>query len=123
MISAAAKLSSPGAILYIDIQLEPNLLTHIGNTWNRLCRSRAIYNLSPTWSPFHVFGFNRRSLDALLTKHGFKIDSVRVFATPKIPARRDWSDRFRAFVGTQINRLANLTGTASNIYVWARKSS
>ncbi|MBI3021742.1 MAG: hypothetical protein HYY59_07085 [Candidatus Omnitrophica bacterium] len=79
-------------------------------------------NLSPTWIPYHLYGFNPRALRVLLHKHGFEMTSVRIYAIPTIPATSAFEDRFNASVATQICRVANLTGTASNLYVWARRS-
>ena len=66
-----SSLLRPGGWLFLDVPREPNLLTIVGNAWNRLMGSKAVYNLSPTWIPFHVFGFNERSLSRLLgqTRH------------------------------------------------------
>ena len=121
-IAAIAKLTRPGSVLYINVPREPNLLTMVGNAWNRLRGSRAVYNLQPTWPPYHVYGFNPRALRKLLEKHDFRIESLEVHAAPKVPFREGSVDRARAFVATQINRVANYTGTASNMNVWARRN-
>jgi SAM-dependent methyltransferase len=112
----------PGGILYIDTPRDPNLLTWIGNARNRMLGRKAIYNLSPTWPPFHVFGFTPRSLGILLTKHGFTVEAVRVHNNPLVPSRAGLVDKVNSFVGTQILRLGNVTATGSNMYVWARRS-
>jgi hypothetical protein len=93
----------------------------IGNAWNRIQGREAVYNLSPTWPPYHVFGFNRRAISKLLDKHGFAPPEVKVFAAPRIPSAEAWSDQLRSWIGSQINRVANLTGTASNMYLWAER--
>lgn len=121
MVASCARLTRPGAALYIDVPREPNLLTVVGNAWNRWRGSAAVYNLQPTWPPYHVFGFNERALERLLSKHNFEITGLRIRAAPRVPAGVDWRDRARAFAATQINRLANWTGTASNMFVWARR--
>lgn len=119
MMAAVARLTRPGSWLHVDVPQEPNLLTIVGNAYNRVRRDPAVYNLQPTWPPFHVFGFNPRALRMLLEKHGFVIESLRIHAVPRVPARDDWRDRIRALVATQVNRVANWTGTAANMYVWA----
>ncbi len=121
MIAAAARLTRSGGVLYIDVPCEPNLLVYIGNALSRVRGSKQVYNLTPTWPPYHVFGFNRRALAVLLDKHGFFIEDVRVVGGTNLPSRQDWKDRTRAFVARQILRVANLTGTAHNMYVWARR--
>lgn len=120
MIAAAARLSHPGSVLLIDCPVEPNLLTRVGNGWNRVTGRRGVYNLSPTFEPYHVFGFNPSSLRRLLTKHGWCVDEVMMSATPTVPANGSVDDHLRAFVGTQLNRIAGAVGQASNMDVWAR---
>jgi hypothetical protein len=93
----------------------------IGNGWNRLRRDNSVYNLSPTWLPFHVFGFSLQSLQVLLRKHGFVIREHEAWAAPVLSGGPSGWSHVQAFIGTQINRLANLTGTAHNMYVWAQR--
>ena len=120
-MAAVARLTRAGSALFIDTPREPNLLTWLGNASERLRGSRAVYNLSPTWSPYHVFGFSPSTLRKLLSKHGFEIDRLRVHSDPRIPAGAERADRAKAFIGTQLGRIANVTGTASNMFVWARR--
>jgi 2-polyprenyl-3-methyl-5-hydroxy-6-metoxy-1,4-benzoquinol methylase len=122
MIRAAACLTRRGAILYVDIPNEPNLLSWVARMGYRALGRNTLLDLSPTFEPFHVFGFNPRALRCLLSKHGFLIDSIEVRANPSIPATRDWKDKLQAVVGEQINRIANMTGTAANMFVWARRT-
>jgi 2-polyprenyl-3-methyl-5-hydroxy-6-metoxy-1,4-benzoquinol methylase len=119
-IEAIRRLGRPGAILYIDIPQEPHLMTRIGSIPGWLTGKRTVLNLSPTFSPFHVYGFSQKALATLLTKHGFTIEERTVWASPKVPSGKGVKDKTAALAMTQINRLANRTGTASNQYVWAR---
>jgi SAM-dependent methyltransferase len=121
MVESAARLTRPGGLLYIDVPQDPNLVTFVGNCFNRLRGSRAVFNLSPTWPPYHVFGFTRRSIATLLEKHAFAIDSLKVFGGLGVPHRPDFKDRARALAARQIGRVANATGTASNMFIWARR--
>lgn len=122
-IAAIGRLARPGAVLYIDIPQEPHLMSQIAQAAFRLAGKRTVLNLSPTFSPFHVYGFSRTALERLLTKHGFVIEERTVWASPKVPAGGRMTDKVASLAGTQINRLANVTGTASNQYVWARLSA
>ena len=122
MMAACAALTRPGSLAYINTPNEPNLLTIFGNAFNRLRGDPAVLNLSPTWVPYHVFGFNPHALRFLLNKHRFKMISLRIYAIPTIPSTLAFADQFKAFIATQICRVANVTGTASNMYVWARRS-
>jgi len=121
MIESVAMITRRGSLVYIDVPNEPNLLTVIGNRLNRIRGRAEVLNLAPTWSPFHVFGFNRRALGMLLAKHGFAVEDVVIWAAPTIPSNGDMRDRARSLVATQINRVANHLRMASNMYVWARR--
>ena len=121
MIAAVAELTTPGAIVYIDVPNEPNLLTRVGNLANRLRGSRAVYNLSPTFAPFHVYGFNPRALDALLSKHRFVLEKLAVESAGTVSSRPQWRDRMKALAATQVKRLSKLTRDGNNITAWARR--
>lgn len=116
-----ATLCKPGAVLYVDVPREPHLLTVVGNTWNRVRGRSAVFNLQPTWSPFHVYGFNPRFLEILLKKTGFKVEGLRVHASPHVSSGPRLKDRIQAKVATQVNKLANVLQFSSNMYVWARR--
>lgn len=120
LIAEVATLCAPQAVLYLDLPREPHLLTMVGNRLNRVLGRDGVYNLQPTWPPFHVFGFNPRALTTLLSKHGFQVESIRVHASTKIRHGGGLKDRAKALAGQQINRVANWVGLASNMYVWAR---
>ncbi len=121
MVASLKKLTRSGSLVYIDVPNEPHLRSRVGNAANRLLGSKGVFNLAPTFSPYHVYGFNPRALGKLLGKHGFEIVTIEVFAYPVVRADKSLKDRLLSFVGTQVNRVANLTGTASNMVVWAKR--
>ena len=63
-------------------------MTYVGNLPGRITGKRSVLNLSPTFTPFHVYGFSLKALDTLLVKHGFTIEERTVWASPKVPAGR-----------------------------------
>jgi SAM-dependent methyltransferase len=123
LIRSTRSLLKPGGVLYVDVPREPHLLAYVGRTVSRLRGGDDPYSLQPTWPPYHVFGFNPRSLGALLAKHGFIVESLEVHADPHIP-NSDGSlrDRLKIKLAEQVNRIANVTGLAANMYVWARSA-
>ncbi len=122
MIAAARQLLVPGGMIYIDVPRDPNLLTEVVRLFNRARMSRAVINLSPTFAPYHVFGFTERSLVRLLRKHGFSPELVVVRSGTHVPHNGRPADRVKALVATQLYRLGNLTGRAANLFVWARRT-
>ena len=121
-IRRVVELTSPGGIVFIDTPREPNLPTILGNFANRLRGRREVYNLAPTWVPYHVFGFNPRAMRKLLAQHGLEIEKVILkHGNPRIPPGPGLRGRAGAWLGTQVIRIGNLTPLASNMFVWARR--
>jgi 2-polyprenyl-3-methyl-5-hydroxy-6-metoxy-1,4-benzoquinol methylase len=80
ILALAATYLKPGGIIFLDVPNESGLFFRIGNLWNKVQRRDWVVNLAPTFSPYHVFGFNKRSLTAILRKHGFAVEEMTVFA-------------------------------------------
>jgi SAM-dependent methyltransferase len=121
LMASVALAVRPGGVVYIDTPREPNLRTYVGNAVNRVRGTRAIYNLSPTWPPFHVFGFNPRAIRALLFKHGFEVISLRVFGNPRVLAAGPLAGRkLSGWAATGFGHLANMLRLGDNMFVWAR---
>ncbi len=121
LMRAVSVLLKPGGVLYVDVPNEPNLLTFVGNAFERARGKDAVYNLQPTWAPFHVFGFNPIALRRLCEQNHIQIERLYVNANPAVRADASLADRLKAFVAQQVQHVANLTHTASNLFVWARK--
>jgi len=121
LIAGVHAVTHPGSVIYIDTPREPNLLTMLANASSRLRGSRVVYNLSPSWPPYHVFGFNPRALRHLLAKYDMEIVGLRSHAVARVPSRGGRRDRIAALLATQVNHVANLTGTARNMNAWARR--
>lgn len=121
MMATAAKLLHPGAILYLDIPNEDHLLARFAKLVNRARRSPAVLHLAPTFPPYHVWGFSPVSITRLLEKHGFQISELKVFAEFRVPRRSGLLDKAKAAVAQALQPVANATGTAHNMFIWARK--
>jgi SAM-dependent methyltransferase len=120
-IEAAKKLTHRGSVLYIDVPQEPNLVSALVNTSYRLRRKRSVINLAPTFEPYHVFGFNKRSLGKLLEKHDFEIFQTRIHSDMNLPFPKTLKGRVLKTAGRALSHVANWTGTAINMFVWARR--
>jgi SAM-dependent methyltransferase len=121
LLAATSRLTASGGVLFIDVPREPNIVTWAAAAVNRARRSPAVVNLSPTFSPYHVYGFNPKALSILLGKHGFALDELRVICSPVIPHDGSRNDRIRALAGSLAIRIGNATRTAPNMSAWARK--
>lgn len=122
IIKEVSRILRPGGALFVDVPNEEGLYFRIGNLYQRLRRRDWVVNLSPTFSPFHVFGFGPRSLRALLAKHGLQPALWRLYSVrTSVPARgglTSFLERQASEAVLVISRLGNL-GTF--IETWAVK--
>jgi 2-polyprenyl-3-methyl-5-hydroxy-6-metoxy-1,4-benzoquinol methylase len=79
VLERIASLLKPRGVLFLDVPNESGLYFNAGNFWNKLQRRDWVVNLSPTFSPYHVFGFNKRSLAAMLRKSRLEPEVWRVY--------------------------------------------
>lgn len=121
MIAACSRLLRPRGLLYLDIPNEENLVARVVGGINRLRGSAGVISLAPTFPPFHVWGFSPRSVRVLLESYGFGIESIRVEAHFRVPAKGSLADRLKARAVMAIQPIANATGTAHNMFIWARR--
>lgn len=126
-MSEISLLLKKGGHIYVDTANEPNLLTIIGNFFNKLAGKKGIYNLNPTWQPYCVYGFNPKALQMLFNKHDIEIGDTLIYGAPVIPlissgaASSGLKDRIMAMVGILIQRFANAISLGTHMYVWGKK--
>ena len=120
-MSEVSMLLKQGGIIYIDCPNEPNLLTITGNLFNRILGKKDVYNLQPTWEPYHVFGFNPKALRILLKKNNIGINEIIIHGAPGIPFAGGIKDRIKVLVAILIQRIANVISLGTNMYVWGKK--
>jgi 2-polyprenyl-3-methyl-5-hydroxy-6-metoxy-1,4-benzoquinol methylase len=121
-MSEISSLLKKEGVLYIDSPREPNLVSMLGNLSNKIMGDSAVYNLQPTWDTYHVYGFNPKSLRILLGKNNIKITNIRVHGYPCSFGIGGIIDSVKAFTANQIEKLGNLLGLGSNMYVWCKKA-
>jgi 2-polyprenyl-3-methyl-5-hydroxy-6-metoxy-1,4-benzoquinol methylase len=79
-LATISGLLKPGGILFLDVPNESGLYFKVGNLWNKVQRRDWVVNLAPTFSPYHVFGFNRKSLTLMLRKNELEPEVLFVFS-------------------------------------------
>lgn len=122
LIEEASILLNEGGFIYIDTPNEPNLLTMLGNLFNKLALNKAVYNLNPTWQPYCVFGFNSKALKTLLKLNNLEIEEIYIYGDPNVPSDGGKVDKIKAIIGTIVQKIANSISLGTNMYVWAKKS-
>lgn len=72
------RVLQPGGILWFDAPNEDGLYMRVGNLYMKAQGRDWIVNLAPTFPPYHVQGFNPRSIRRLLHRSGFHIQQLDV---------------------------------------------
>ncbi|MDT4969318.1 MAG: hypothetical protein QOJ64_4055 [Acidobacteriota bacterium] len=121
-IREIARILRPGGALFVDVPNESGLYFRFGNLYQKLSRRDWTVNLAPTFEPFHVFGFNPRSLRLLLSKHGLSVRHWRVFAGRSVlPNRRGLIGSFEQLAAHAVTALSNIGELGTYIETWAVK--
>ena len=121
-ISRLAHALRPGGALFVDVPNESGLYFKMGNLYEKVRGRKWTVNLAPTFSPFHVFGFNPRALRTLLKKHGLSIVKWHVYPGRSVlPHTRgivSAAERLAAHTVTAVSRIGTM---GTYIEAWAVK--
>lgn len=122
MIREISRVLRPGGVLYVDVPNEDGLFFRVGNLYQRLRGRNWVINLSPTFSPFHVFGFTPRSLRSLLAKHGLKPKVWRLYeGVCLLPDPGGFSGRVERLAADVVTRLSKIGNLGNYVETWAVK--
>lgn len=122
VIGETARILRTGGTLFLDVPNESGLYFRVGNLYQTLKRRDWVVNLAPTFSPFHVFGFNPKSLRALLKKHGFRPERWRVYGgESRVPDRGGLASFVERQAAKAVTALSNLGSLGTYIETWAVK--
>lgn len=116
------RILRPDGWVYLDAPNEDGLYMTLGNAYMRLLGRDWVVVLAPTFSPFHVQGFNAASLRAALRRSGLLMQSLGIYG--EVFQQQGLSSlRKRLEFGASriVNAIGNLTGRGSYMTVWAIK--
>ena len=122
LLAEIHRILKPDGWLFLDAPNEDGLYMTIGNTYMKVRRKDWVVVLAPTFSPYHVQGFNPASFHKLLYSLGFRVDDFRIFGqispqTGEASLRK--AVEFTA--GRFINWVGNTAGKGMYMEAWARK--
>jgi 2-polyprenyl-3-methyl-5-hydroxy-6-metoxy-1,4-benzoquinol methylase len=122
VVAKIARVLRPGGLLYLDVPNESGLFFRVGNLYQKARGRDWCVNLSPTFSPFHIFGFSPRSLKKLLAKYGLEPKVWRVYGgTSMVPAGGGLRSRIESLAGRAVTAVSNLGEMGTYIETWAVK--
>jgi SAM-dependent methyltransferase len=112
----------PGGLLWFDAPNEDGLFMRLGNLYVKGLHRDWVVVLAPTFPPYHVQGFNRRSLGRLLGRAGFELLDLKVWgALWPLTGRPSLGKRFAFWAGKLVNWIGNRCGAGTYMEAWARK--
>jgi len=117
------RILKPDGWFWFDAPNEDGLYMKIGNFYMRFLRGKDwVVTLAPTFPPYHVQGFNVKSLRKIVERADFELKELEIFGD----ISEQTGDRtFRKTVeynGARfINWLDKLTGKGMYMNVWAQK--
>lgn len=116
------RILRPDGWLYFDAPNEDGLYMTVGNAYMKMRRKDWVVVLAPTFSPFHVQGFNPSSLHKILERTGFAVRDFRIFGKIS-PQTGDATIRksLEYNVGRAVNAIGNVMGKGMYMEVWAQK--
>ncbi len=112
----------PGGLLWLDAPNEDALYQKVGNLYMRTRGRDWVVNLAPTFPPYHVQGFNRRSLPRLLSRVGFEVERMKVWGNMwPFTGKPSMRKRVEYRAAQMVNWLGNRSGAGLYMNVLARK--
>ncbi len=116
------RVLKPGGVFYLDAPNEDGLYTRIGNVYQRVQGRDWAVNLAPTFAPYHVQGFNRKSIQQLLHRSNFELDSLEIFGKiSPMTGKPSLRKRAEGRAGQFVNWIGNRCGAGIYMYLWTRK--
>jgi len=117
-IAEVSRILRPGGACFFDVPNERGLYFRMGNLYYKLRGRDFCVNLSPTFAPYHVFGFSKRSLRLLLAKHGLKIIYLRSYGGIFPPSNLS---KLQILAAKIISKLSGIVKMGTYIEAWALK--
>ncbi len=117
------RILRPGGWLYLDAPNEDGLYMRVGNAYMKALGRDWVVVLAPTFSPYHVQGFNPRSIQTLLALNNFQMRDFRMFGdiSPQTgsPTLRKSTEYI---AGRLINWFGKKIGQGMYMEMWAQKA-
>jgi SAM-dependent methyltransferase len=122
LLTEINRVLRPKGMLWLDVPNEAGLFYLLGNLYQRMLRRDWVVNLSPTFPPYHVFGFTPSALRRLLKATGFDTIRLKTYATHAVVETRNSPvpAGLRQLV-RWILRLGELAGAGTYMDAWAIK--
>jgi len=84
-IKKAHRLLNTDGLLYLDLPNEASLYSLLGNLYYKLTLRDYCINLAPTFPPYHIYGFTKKSLHYIIDMIGFELIHISTIGKCYVP--------------------------------------
>lgn len=122
LLTEINRVLRPGGMLWLDVPNEAGAFYRLGNAYQRLRGRDWVVNLSPTFPPYHVFGFTPRALRALADRTRFDLIKFKTYATTPVieTLESPVPQRYRRVLGWVLS-LSAMIGAGTYMDAWMIK--
>lgn len=122
VVAEISRILKPGGLFYFDIPNEKGLFFKVGNAYQKLKGRDWCVNLSPTFAPFHLFGFSPKSIKMMLAKHGLEVKTWHIYGgNSMVPSRGGLVGKIEGEASKIITSISDLGEMGSYIEAWTVK--
>ncbi len=112
----------PDGLLWFDAPNEDGLYMQFGNLYMRFQGKDWVVVMAPTFPPYHVQGFNPKSLRKLLDRAGFKCKEMEIVGgVYEQKGAKTLRKKIEFNAAKIINEVGKILNKGSYMSVWARK--
>ena len=84
-IKKAYRLLKTNGLFYLDLPNEASLYSLLGNLYYKLTIRNYCINLAPTFPPYHIHGFTRKTLHYIIDMIGFELIHISTIGKCYVP--------------------------------------
>lgn len=116
------RILKPGGYFWFDAPNEDGLYMKAGNFYMKLQRRDWVVTMAPTFPPYHVQGFNPKSIKQLLKRTNFELDELTIFGSIwEFAGEKSLRKKIEYKMAQFINWTGNIFNQGSYMTIWSRK--
>lgn len=123
VIAKISRILKSGGLLFLDVPNEVGLYFKVGNIYQKVRGRDWSVNLSPTFPPYHVFGFTPKSLRLLLAKHNLTPKDWKVYGgASAVPTGEGIFKKLESQASKLVTAISEMGEMGTYIETWAIKN-
>lgn len=122
LLSEIRRILKPGGYFWFDAPNEDGLYMKAGNFYMKLQGRDWVVTMAPTFPPYHVQGFNPKSLKKLLKRADFELNELIVFGKVwEFTGEKSLRKKIEFKMAQYVTWIGNRFNQGPYMAVWSRK--